>query len=373
MIAEQDLVVRPARAGDMPEACALLRELGLAWPSAADTAALQRAIDGLWTNDPFFTMYGGPVFHGWVMLHHDRIVGFFGSVPRAYLLQGRPLPVSVASNWGVRKEYRAFTRLLADAYFEQNPIDLKLVTTAIAPTGRIFERHGGHRAPVARLDHVYVVPFRPGRLALLAAKPSWRRMLRAPCAVLDRIPLWRPGAGRMPDVALQETPADALPGDYQHFWEQVAARANGLVAFRDAPTIAWVYGSGRFGRRKRIFLLRYRNDGPIVAYASLIEEPVARDPTFKRWKLGDLLGLTDEARSTMLRSIIHFAWRSGCHALEFQLPGSIERRHIPAFTLARKAPAFPVHYHCASESTTATLRDPRNWPISPFDGDTLLG
>lgn len=373
MIAEQDLVVRPATADDMPGACALLHELGLSWPSPEDADAQRNAIDRLWRQDPFFAMSGEPVFYGWVMLHEARIVGFFGSVPRAYLLDGAPISVSIASNWGVRKEYRAFTRLLSDAYFQHNPIDLKLVTTGIAPTGRIFDRYGGHRAPVPRLDQVYIVPFKPGRLAGLALPSMWRVALRPLQVLMDVVPLWRWGARRAPVALLQEHAEGRLPDDFQRFWEQIGAQAKGLVAVRDAANVSWVHGEGRARRRKRIFVLRSRGDGPIEAYASLVEEPIAQDAGFQRWKIGDLLSLSERDRTTMLTALIQLARRSGCHALEFHLPGSIAREDIPAFTFQRKVPAFPVHYHCASERTATALRDPANWPISPYDGDTLLG
>lgn len=366
MIDAKELVVRPASAGDLPACCALMKELGLNWPDPRDAQAMEAAIDALWSRNPCVLEADEAARYGYLMEHHNKVVGFFGNVPSRYLMNGKPVLASVATAWGIKKEYRAHKQLLADGYFVANPLALKLVTTASARAGLMYLHYGGSYAPLKRLDEVYVVPFRLGQLLALSLPAA----LKPLAALLNLLPLWRMGAGAAPKAIVNEFTLDSFPDDYDTFWAEAAANAKGLIAWRDAATIRWAYGASRRNTPKRFFVLREHADGPIVAYAVILRETIARDASFNRWKVSDLLALSGSHRSTLLRTLIHMLASSGCDALEFHVPGTLEQKDIPAFTLKRRTRAFPVLYQGAVGASATYLAEPRNWTITPFDGDT---
>lgn len=372
MIDANEISIRPAAKEDMVEVCALLRELGLTLPPAHEVEKVKAHINRMWDNNPYYNEFNGPVFYGWVMMHHNDLVGFFGTVPRIYYLKGEKIPVSIASNWGVKKEYRTFTGMLCDAYFNQNPIALKLVTTAIKPTGKIFERYKGKRAPDTMLDSVYMVPYNIGKLVRLKLKSRKFSVLSSLSKLADILPVWKLQYRYKHDTCLQEVDINDLPKDFDSFWQTYLGNTNGFIASHDMATMKWVYGYGKRELVKKVFVYRDAT-GTISGYASLIDEPIVNDTPLKRYKIGDLLALTPGVKRAMLKALIRHAYDMKADVLEVHVPNTIHKHEIPGFTLKRIVPSFPVFYHSSDDRINVILNEPDNWNLSPYDGDTSLG
>ena len=140
--------LRNATFDDCIEATALLTRFGLTMPEGEE--AIRAYFDNLWRTNPAMQAAKTKPALGWVLEDAGEMVGFFGNVPLLYEFDGKPVIVSNASLWGVDENFRSETPRLAEAYFSQTDVDLLLVTTAIKPTRRIFERHGA--SPVAQPD-----------------------------------------------------------------------------------------------------------------------------------------------------------------------------------------------------------------------------
>ncbi len=366
VIAAADVHIRPAVRGDALEVCGLLHRLELNVPSSDHAEACERHWDRLWDKNPYFEVFPGPVKYGWVMEHAGRIRGFFGCIPRVYVNEGRSIPVAIASQWGVEKEYRAHTTMLCDAFFNDDSFTTRLVTTAIKPTGRIFERYGGAAMPDPSLMLVYMVPLRPEELIMHKLGPK-ARFLR-PLIKLATAPLrWRTSRIKK-DHRVREVPASDPPETMDEFWRRHIAGTNGMRASRARPFLRWYLATGSRGLKKRMVVLE--ENGEVNAYAAFMEEPVPGS-SIKRYKIIDLLVLDERMKRTMIRALTRLAYAEGADVLELHLPGMIGKRAIDGYLAVRHVPQFPVYYHTTDPEVARTI-DSRGWRISPFDGDAAL-
>lgn len=376
MIEAKDMTVRVARKADTIAIADLLRSLGLSMPAANEEEMVFAHLERLWDLNPAYTELPEPVVYGWVMEHQQQVVGFFGYFPRIYYLRGEKLSIMVATSWGILKPYRLFTSLLCDAFFSSHPNRIKLGTTAIVPTGKIFERYGAKRFPDPALNHAFSIPFRLEKLARLslASRPWLYRIAK---------PFLQAGNYLLPSCfqckwfwkqrGLYEISIKELPADFETFWQTCLEQTGQMIASRSAATMQWVYTDVRKLNRKRIFLYRSPDNQELLGYASLVLEPVPKDPAIKRYKIGDLLFLNDEVKRQMIRGLICYARNDGADLLEFHLLSQVQRSDIPTFNLQRTTPSFPVYYHTLNGEIGHYLNNPANWMFTPYDGDTILG
>jgi hypothetical protein len=367
MIDRSDLVIRAAEESDGLEACRLLKRLGLTLPDTDQE--IWQHWKRLWKRNPYYRLFDEQIQYGWVMEHNKRIVGFFGSIPRIYYWNSKPVPVSIASQWGVEKDYRAHTSLLCDEYFKRNACDLKLVTTAIKPTGRIFERYGGKRVPNDDLALVYMIPI--GLFKLMGAgvnSPFLKSVFR-------RLNGWWP---RMPQYAfirknknIRQIQVDSLPSDLDRFFREDHTNVRGLVAARSTEILRWHAAGGEKKPQKVYFA--YSEIDRIQGYAAISLGAIPDQPDILRVKIIDLIAESKSIRKSLLKELIRYAYRKKADIVEIHHPGFCERSDIPfRVVLKRRHRHFPLFYQVGDGRLKEELSHPKNWNIAPFDGDTSL-
>lgn len=360
------VAVRPARSEDAIPVTTLLRELGLNMPASEPDA--RQFWQNLWHANPFYHHFPGAVQYGWVLEAAPGIVGFFGSIPRIYEINGKKVPVSVASRWGVRKEFRTFVPMLCDAYFQQNPIDLKLVTTAIKPTGRIFERYGGLPVPGRDLGKVQMVPL---DLSALAKLRRGRFLSNVGATLAGLVPWKHQFRAIRPDEGFTEILGDNYPADLDDFFTTHASLEESLIATRNVEILKWQYDTWKTDRWKAQFV--YRAAGRITGFAVLTIEPVPGHSQITRFKVMDLVALNAYTKRKMIRQLVRVAFRAGGHVLEIHLPGMVDPTVLPRITLTRNLPQYPLYFHSSDPAMASYLQHTDHWRISPFDGDSSLG
>lgn len=376
MIEVNDITVRVAGKADTIAIANLLRSLGLSMPAADQEELVLAHWQRLWDHNPAYAEHLEPVVYGWVMEHQQRVVGFFGYFPRIYYLNGEKRSIMIATSWGVLKPYRLFTSLLCDAFFQSYPTRIKLGTTAIVPTGKIFERYGAKRFPAPELNYAFVIPFRLEKLGrfYFSSRPWLFKIIKPflqagnyllPAAIQCRW-LWQ--QSWLTEISIEE-----LPDDFEKFWQTYLAGTHCMIASRSVATMKWVYADVKNLNRKRLFIYRSPASGELLGYASLVLEPVPKDPALKRYKIGDLVFLNNKAKQQLIKGLICYARIDGADLLEFHLVSSVKRSDIPTFTLQRTTPSFPVYYHTGHPETGDFLTNPANWMFTPYDGDTILG
>lgn len=376
MIDASQIAVRPATKEDTIGIADMLRQEGLSLPPADKPQMVIDHWERLWDHNPYYKEFDVPVFYGWVLTEGSRIVGFFGYMPRVYYLQQKKITLYVSTNWGIHKQYRRFAYSLCDAMFNGFSEHLKLTTTAITQTGKIFSMFQSKRYPDPGFEYAHVVPLRLEKLVKdKFGKVSWLYPFAKPFFKLINyvLPVSVMSHLAWNKKSIQQITIDELPEDFEFFWEACLQHSNGLIASRSISTMKWVYADVKKENRKRIFLYRDPKTQKIEGYASLILEPVVKNPAIKRYKTGDILWLTEQAKQELMKGLIAYAVKDGADVFEVHLVGAIKKEDIPAHSIIRKTASFPVFYHTGNKELELFLSERQNWHFTPYDGDTILG
>jgi len=371
MIEKDQVIIREATIEDAPRVSNMLMNLGLDQPGAEDVEKSREHWDRLWTNNPYYKIFNEPFLYGWVLEFNSDVVGFFGSIPRVYYFDGKPFAACIGSQWGVKKEFRSFTSMLSDKFFLENPISLKLATTAIKPAGKLFEKYGGKKMPLPEMQTVSMIPINLGNLISykyenLLSKVSF---IKPFFKILN---LWNLQFRLLPENKnFKKIDVNNLPKELDLFIDSVVKREKGLVASRQLDVLKWYYTGGNENFKKTIFL--YYNHQKVAGYASLIDEPIKEKEKLKRYKIVDLIAENKEIKRSMIKELIRYSYKNKVDILELQYPGLIDKSEVPAIILSRKLPQFSLYYQTTDEVLDTLLQDKKNWHIMPFDGDTCLG
>jgi hypothetical protein len=370
MIELNDISIRLAKRQDAVPVTELLRKVGLIQPDDKDIDAHW---DRLWTNNPSYKDFPSEPHFGWIMEYQNRIVGYVGCFQRTYYFKGEPMPVCIASQWGVEKDFRRFSMLLCEKFFSENPIPFKLNTTALDVSGLIFERFGnGRRVPSEALKDVYMVPFHLPPIAMQRFKENYKKysFLSPFIHFFTRvIPVNIKYKFIQQDKCLQEVDIHKLPTGFKIFWDNYLKNSHGFIASRNEEVIEWYYNRGFRKLDKKVFV--YNQGGQIAGYASLVEEPIPGS-SIKRYKIADILATDKKTKSVILKALLKLAYEMNADLVEVHIPGMISRDEIPAFIIKRKVPNWPCYYQTQDMVLDEKLQDPSNWNISSYDGDSCL-
>jgi len=378
MAQTEKATLRPATMDDCVPATALLVRLGLTMPQGDD--AVRAYFDNLWNTNPAMQASSGTSALGWVLEDQGKMVGFFGNVPLLYEFAGRSVIVPDASLWGVDENYRSETPRLAEAYFNQTGVDVLLVTTAIEPTRRIFERHGALPVPQPDLDRVLywvidgggfvraglkkkghggVAAFFGGILGGMVLNARLRLFGRRPFASLDGISIIRP---------------DEIDAGFDDLWQyQCGEMPERLLANRSAAALKWHFSVGRYSEKARVICLR-GPDKRLLGYAAVVRED-APDIGLKRLKIADLFVAGDDGAmvTALLAAAYEYGMAQRCHVLELVgLPETLRQCALSHKPLDRQLPTFPFFYKVINPKLEAPLAEAGGWYLSPYDGDSTL-
>jgi hypothetical protein len=369
MIDSGSIVIRLANDDDKLDVCNLLKLLGLQIPD--DPVQIDSLWNKLWNDNPFYKYFDVPITYGWVMVHDKKIVGFFGSIPRVYQWNNELIPVSIAGLWGVQKEFRHCTHLLCNKFFNDNPIDLKLVTTAIKPTGRIFEKYNGQKVPLPQLDIVQMIPINLSKL--LHFKLSSRRLFM-PLVILSGLlnRIWKLQFYILKkNKYIEEISLDNLPETTDSFLAKLDNDTDGIIAHRNKEIFQWFYKSNAKNYKFRLFF--YIKDNNTLGYISMLTESINNSTVIQRCKIIDLVGVDDQIKKSLVKEVLRISFKSNLDLIEIHLGGMIKREHIPGIAFQRKYTNFPLYYQTNDAILNQNLQKNDSWNIMSFDGDTCLG
>lgn len=367
--------IREARLDDAVASMRLLYKVGLSGPD--DESAIRESWHRLWVTNPARSLARPMPPIGWIMEADERIVGFFGNIPRRYEFGNRTLLVAVAAMWGVEKPFRTHTSLLSSAYFEQKNADLLLVTTAIAPTGRIFAKFAGSPVPQRDYDEaLYWVLDSAAFLAAAFRRKGVPRTLAAPAAyaLAPALAVMKHLPGRM--TAGLETESVALSkvgGEFDELWQRQIQASRRLYAYRTASDIQWQFE--RHEKEQRLRIIRCRRGGRLEGYLVLVRDS-APEIGLSRAKIVDLFVAADDERviDALLAAAHEAAVEERCHVLEaIGLPDNVRARFRRFSPFTRRFPFLPIHFKACSPDLQAALTPEDAWYLSLYDGDGTLG
>ncbi|MEE9317421.1 MAG: hypothetical protein V3U48_03920 [Rhodospirillales bacterium] len=354
-----------------------MARLGLTMPAGDE--AVNAYINHLWRENPAMVRAKSKPALGWVLEDAGKMVGFFGNLPLLYEFDGHPIIVSNASLWGVEEAYRSETPRLASAYFGQQNVDVLMVTTAIKPTGRIFERHGADRLPQPDFDQIlYWVIDAPRFLRAGLKKKghgraaSWVGGLGGGIVLNAKMRL----GGRRPYAALGEMTvikAEEIDDSFDDLWRRKLLEYPGrLLRRRDAASLKWHFASGRFAEEARF--LCFRRGGRLDGYLVLIRDD-APEIGLKRLKIADLFVAGDEPQdvSALLAGAYEYGLARRCHVLEVVgLPENLREIVLSHKPFDRPMPTFPFYFKVLNPDLAGPLQAAQGWYATAYDGDTAL-
>lgn len=355
--------ISEASLSDAAEATQLLRKLGLVMPD--DAQAHWRR---MWLDNPALHEAASPPALGWTLRDEGgRMQGFFANIPLAYRLGGRQLLAGCASQWGVTKDWRAHVPELAARYFGQTGVDFLLVTTAIKPTGRIFEKHGGIRAPQPGLDQSrFLIADASGFLKAAMAKKDKPQILAPLLAPALAAASWL--RQKLDDSQAAETfDLEAWADQVDALWRQKLTESPRLLALRSARALRWHYP-----KEKRACFIGVKRGGLLQGYAVLTADH-APAIGLKRWRLADMLALDDDPMigACLLSEAFRQSVQAGVHVLEAaSLPAPLDACLAASGAFTRQLPTWPAYYKPLASDLS--LDDASRWYLTAYDGDATL-
>lgn len=369
--------IRDASFDDCREACSLLARLGLTLPAGDE--AVDAFFNHLWRDNPAMAAAKSKPALGWVLENDGKMVGFFGNIPRLYHFGETPVIAAVASLWGLEKPYRTQILRLADAYFKQPDVDLLMASSANKEAGRIFERYGADRLPQPDFDQILFWIIDAPRFLRAGLKKkghggaaSWFGGFGGGMVLNAKMRLM----GRRPFAPLGEMTvikAGEIDDSFDDLWRRKFKEYPGrLLASRDAASLKWHFGFGRFADQARI--LCCRPGGQLDGYLVLIRDD-APEIGLKRLKIADLFVAGDDEATVnaLLAGAYEYGLAKRCHVLEVVgLPENLRglvKSHKP---YDRPMNTFPFYFKALNPDLTGPLASGSGWYATAFDGDTAL-
>ncbi len=372
------VVLREAELEDCQPTVELLARHGLVVPTEPEVA--RRTWEWLWIRNPAVVSGRSSPPLGWVLEREDEIVGFFGNIPRLYHCDGQDLLVSVGTSWAVDPAFRARTRALCAAYFEQNGVELLLATTANRSAGRMLVKFSAEPMPQKSYEQVlYWVLDANGFVSSVLRK----KHVRAPLAkvaglvlaptlhaavAVTRRPPGRLRAGRETDTI----PLAEVGEEFDELWCRKRGEHGRLYARRTAEDLRWHFEPR--AEEGTVGVLRCRGRGRLEGYAVVIRTE-APDIGLVRAKIADLVVAGDDAAAVEILLAGAYDWgrEHGCHILELlglpDIVRSAAERWRPFY---RSLPTYPFFFKSRDERLQRALRLARTWYPTVYDGDTSL-
>ena len=368
-------IIREVKFNDASEITKLLRGLGLAMP--ATPKSIEAHWRRLWIDNPAVIATGNSLPLGWVLEKEGNIVGLFCNLLRLYYLGGRQVIVAGASQWGLEKRHRAKIRQLADAYFEQEGVDVLMATTANVSAGRILERYGALRIPQPEYDQIYYwVLDGPGFIGAALNKKlnhpgliSWVQKLIGPFAGMGQFMVRKfffSTSGEVSHIGVNE-----IGAEFDDLWNTKFAEADKFLACRSSDSLRWHFGSVGDAKEARVFVHRQER---LRGYMVVMRDDV-EDIKLKRLRIADLFVEDDDAAvvANLLCAAYDYGRQQGYHSLEWIGMSSklrdVALRHRP---LVRKLPTWPLYYKGLTAEIADALQGSEPWYITFYDGDTTL-
>jgi hypothetical protein len=332
----------------------------------------------LWLNNPIYQRLAKRWPLGWVLEDSNRkIVGYIGNIPLSYEFEGEELLAAAGRAWVVDSQYRSYSLLLMDYFLAQSNVDLYINTSLGPQAFEGFQLFEPLPVPVGDWDRSRFWITNPvGFLASsVAAKgiPFAKFLsypLSVPLFIRDRFTR-RPFEknGRQIDVQC----CSGFDERFDTFWEDLKrSRSHVLLATRTREILDWHFKYKLLRNKVWIFCVA---DGPrLVAYSIFYRKDIAKFG-LRRVRFADFQTLLNDNSLLlpMLSCALDRCRCSGIHVLEIM--GLCPEKTQVVARLApyqRKLPFWLSFYKTNNPRLAESLKDPKIWDPSCFDGDYSL-
>jgi hypothetical protein len=367
--------LREAKISDLGPIIQLIQDLGLEVGSNQEDFIKKwylYSVDNPANNEKQFPF-------GWVLELNAKIVGYFGSIHRKYHFGSQNISVAVASTWAVQKDFRSQVPFLCQSFFEQSDIDLFLVTTAIKPTVKIFERFGGQPLPDDSYNNVFYwvfdsKSFVSSILKKIKCNPFISLVIQSVLFPLypfintffsvfngvysknlDNTASWNPEKDK---------------GSFDELWVEKMSADHRFMAYRDQEHIDWY--SNILSMKDNIKILIHRENDSLRGYLIFLKQE-STEISLKRFKIIDFFAINDDIQvlDSLFRKAYLMAKRDKGHILELVGgPKTIKEYFLKYRPLKRNFPVFPFYFMTPNKDLKNKLEILENWYPTILDGDS---
>ncbi|MGI9072209.1 MAG: hypothetical protein ACR2JB_13060 [Bryobacteraceae bacterium] len=363
--------LRDASLGDYAQVAELESRHGLATKNREEW-------EHLWANNPVYRQYSNSWPIGWVLEDSNRkIVGYLGNIPFSYEFEGKELLAAITRAWVVDLAYRGYSMLLLDYFFSQENVDLYLTTTLNGNAFEGFKSFAPLPVPSGDWDRSSFWITNPAGFlesALTTKEIPFARLLSYPLSALSSMrDRFTHGGIANSRKRIDIQFCSAFDERFDSFWKELRKRRTRvLLGKRTREVLDWHFRYALLRNEAWIF---YISEGSRLLAYSIFYRQDNTKYGLKRMRLGDFQTVADDELLLlpMLSCALERCRRAGIHMLEI-LGVSQERAQVLAKSgpHGRKLPSWSSFYKTNNPELTASLRDPKCWDLSCFDGDSSL-
>jgi hypothetical protein len=330
----------------------------------------------IWLNNPEYRDLRRCWTIGWVIENENRqIVASIGNIPLSYELAGRRILTVSGRSWVAEAPYRSKALALLDRVINQPNVDLYLNNTVNSNSADAVSVFDCSRVPVGLWDEstFWITNYR-GFVERLLARKTHRLAkplsypLSAAAFLKDRLTT---RGLRVGDVEVQSVAG--FDDRFDDFWAELKRiNPHVLLAVRTREVLEWHFKYALLDNR--LWIATVVDSTRLAAYA-IFERQDSRAFGLTRIRLADFQSL--DGSTSLLEPLLCWALRKcrneGIHILEIVGRWLEKGEFIEALAPHRhKLDAWRFIYRTNNPSLAATLRDPRTWAPSLFDGDGAL-
>ena len=365
------VAVRQASFDDYNQIAALQTRNGL-------TSSPYQSWAALWLENPAYHGWKADWPIGWVIqAGAGDLVGFIGNIPIAYQFRRRQLRVATPACWVVDVAYRSYSILLLDRVARQRGIDLVIGTT-VGPTSECgFKALKFSKVPAGIWNEsaFWITNYRGFSQSILRWKSiPFAATLSYPvsAALFSRDTVKR--ASRQLDSSIAEVETcSAFDIRFDEFWYTlIHENPDVLLAVRTRETLEWHF---RDSMRDSTWIVT-ASKGPVLTAYAIFQRQDNPESGLKRVRLIDFEAL--KGSEQMLLSFLNWMLRKcrteEIHVLEI-LGCWLARPNLPQVLAPyyHRLGCWTYYYTTKNTELSETLKRPRFWAPSSFDGDASLG
>jgi hypothetical protein len=330
----------------------------------------------IWQTNPGYRDLGRSWTIGWVIEDEKgQIVASIGNIPLPYELAGRKILAVSGRAWVADLAYRSKALSLLDRVINQPNVDLYLNNTVSSESANAVTVFDCLRVPVGSWDEsaFWITNYQGFVKRLLVIKThGLAKHLSYPFSAVaflkDRLTTKGLRAG---DVEVNSVAA--FDDRFDDFWTDLKSKnAHVLLAVRTREVLEWRFKYALLQNRMWIATVA---DGTRLAAYAIFDRQDSSAFGLTRMRLVDFQSL--DGTTALLEPLLCWALKKcqneGIHILE--VVGCWLEKGEFIETVAphrRKLEAWRYVYRPNNPSLATTLRDPRTWAPSLFDGDAAL-
>jgi hypothetical protein len=332
----------------------------------------------LWIDNPVYNELRKSWAIGWVLENGEKhIVGSLGNIPIRYVFKGQQLTVSTSRSWVVDSSYRSYALLLLENYFAQKNVDLFINSTVNSQAYSAYTVFQALRVPAGAWDQsVFWITHRQGFTASFLAMKAFP--LAKPLSYPLSLGLFLKGGLRRKAIRYHKNGVEIEPcinfdDRFDIFWESLKRnKSQVLLGVRTREMLEWHFRYALL--QKKVWILAISKGSHLSAYAIFCRQDNTRFG-LKRMRLVDFQALDEDISLLlpMLSWALDKCQHEGIHMLEIIGLGPEKRNVIETLACRhRKLPSWLYFYNTKSQGLAESLKDPKVWDPSSFDGDSSL-